>query len=149
MTNFAEMIKRLEAEIEAIKSISRRTSETLGTMSKTITITPQVHGNRYQEIGGTWVYTAEPDTKAIITLDTGGEANYSGIYFASARNGRTFSETTRGTSDGEYCFEVKVVGNNTDASELGGLASNKKTIPIDVTIVSTSVFDATVTYESV
>lgn len=149
MKTFAEAIKRLEAEIDAIKAIKLRSSETLGTISKQLTISPKIHGVKYKNLDDTWSYFAFPDTKAVISIDTGGEACFAELYFISARNSRTFYREVHGDSNGDYVFEVLVYGNNADAIELNGETSNKKAIPTDISIICTSNFEATITYESV
>lgn len=152
-SQFNEMILRMEAEIQALKSVTRRPGDTLGTYTATFNITPSIKG---KTSGGT--KTSQANQNAVIAIDTHGEAAICSFSMSSAVDGRSFLQYNRaldfdGSStnpdglDWTMIFSV-TKGNATDDAELDGNSSNTKTIPISVTITCTSVFDATITYEN-
>lgn len=145
--NFDEIIKNLEREVAELKAVRRRSSETLGTITKSATVTSTIRGARYKELDGTYTNSATLDKYGVVTVDTGGTAQIASIAISSARGGRTYYTEPRGSQNNDWEFKIGVVkASAADIATLGGDTTRTLDVQINVEITCTSNFTTT-TYQ--
>lgn len=138
--NFDEMIKRLEDEVLEIKSITRRASENIGTITKSTTIYPVLRG--YKDYFGN---KATARGIIVIRINTDGEANLACIACKTPFNGRFYTIGTRVSQNYDTEFLFNLSPSTADVNELNG--SGTKTVPIEIQVTCTSDFEFVITEE--
>ena len=144
MKNFESMVKDIEAEIEALKSIRRRASANLGTIVKSDRVQPQIRGNT---LSGT--KTTQPTKYGVVSVQTS-EPAFVSLSLTSATTGRTIYVSQLANSATEWIFKVQIYrGNTTDINDLNGSTANTKTVNISIEITATADFEMTITQEDI
>lgn len=138
MTTFEALVKAFTRELEELKSAPTRSPSEMALKTRSITIYPVVIGRITSN-----EYHTTPSKAGVvkIALDQPG---FSSVSIKSDLGQRTCLQRLRSDDSGNEEFVAWIQdGSPSDASELGGSASNSKTIPLELEVISTCDFTLT------
>lgn len=136
--DFSGKIKRLEAEIEELKAVARRSSSELGTVTKKITLQYTFQKSVDYE-GNVFAYSNE---KYGLDITSDDEFIIACCSIVGSSQSRSIAILTRLNSSGDYQFYTTVSRGN--AQDISGAGSSTYSISITYSITATSDFNITV-----
>lgn len=143
--NFRDRLKKLQSEVQALKTVRPRVGSLVGTTTREVNVTLKIKG-WIEDVGSEYEHKSRWANSALVYFDGAkwGDEDTMIAFAIEPTNGRIFdiSVSVRQDSDNFENSDMAIMlycmrGNSSDEAELGGDASRTKDVNVKLLVYST------------